>query len=86
MLSLGRTTLFLLVGLSVVYACLYFYWRSGVKMRLEEDWVMEGRPGEQSDWVNERLAPRARRIRSALVLYVYVLPILVIGAIVWITN
>ena len=47
MLNLGRMAFFLLIGLTVVYVSLYFYWRSGIRMRLEEDWVMEGRPGDR---------------------------------------
>jgi hypothetical protein len=45
MLNIGRMAFILLIGLTVVYVSLYFYWRSGIRMRLEEDWVLEGRPG-----------------------------------------
>ncbi len=86
MLALGRMSLMLLVGLTLVYVCLYFYWRSGVKMRLEEDWVMEGRPGDREDWVGERLAPQARRIRMWLVGFVYVLPLVGLSVFVYLTN
>ena len=75
MLNLGRMAFFLLIGLTVVYVSLYFYWRSGIRMRLEEDWVMEGRPGDRDAWVEDRLAPQARRIRRWLVFLVYVLPL-----------
>ena len=57
-LSLGRMAFILIIGLTVVYACLFFYWRSGARMKLEEDWVMAGRPGEREEWVGDRLAPR----------------------------
>jgi hypothetical protein len=60
MLYLGRMVFLMLIGLTVVYVSLYFYWRSGIRMRLEEDWVMEGRPGDRDTWVEERLAPRSR--------------------------
>jgi hypothetical protein len=63
MLNIGRMAFILLIGLTVVYVSLYFYWRSGIRMRLEEDWVMEGRPGDRDTWVDERLAPRTWRIR-----------------------
>jgi hypothetical protein len=86
MLNLGRMAFFLLIGLTVVYVSLYFYWRSGLRMRLEEDWVMEGRPGDRNDWVDARLAPRAARIRRVLVVLVYVLPLAALSVFVYVTN
>jgi hypothetical protein len=84
--SLGRMAIILLVGLTVVYVSLYFYFRSGAKMRLEEDWVMQGRPGDRGEWVDERLAPHSERIRNRLVLAVYVLPLAALSIYVYITN
>jgi|SRR6056297_1084789 len=86
MLNLGRMAFFLLIGLTVVYVSLYFYWRSGIRMRLEEDWVMEGRPGDRDAWVEDRLAPQARRIRRWLVFLVYVLPLAALSVYVYVTN
>jgi len=86
MLNLGRMAFFLLIGLTVVYVSLYFYWRSGIRMRLEEDWVMEGRPGDRDAWVEDRLAPQARRIRRWLVFLVYVLPLAALSVYVYATN
>jgi hypothetical protein len=86
MLSLGRTLIVMAVGLTVVYLSLFFYLRSGARMRLEEDWVHEGRPGERDDWVEERLAPHVRRIRVRLAVLVYVVPILGVTALVWAIN
>lgn len=85
-LGFGRMALMMLVGLTVVYICLFFYWRSGAKMRLEEDWVMEGRPGDRADWVDQRLTPIARRIRNWLVFLVYILPVLGLSLFVFLTN
>ncbi|MBY6202136.1 hypothetical protein KUV65_12230 [Maritalea mobilis] len=86
MLNLGRLSIILLVGLSVVYLSLYFYLRAGAKMQLEEDWVMEGRPGDRDDWVAERLEPRAASLRKWLVFLVYVLPICALSVTVYLTN
>jgi hypothetical protein len=85
-LGLGRMLLLLLVLLTVVYVSLFLYWRAGVKMRLEEDWVMEGRPGDRDDWIDERLAPVARRIRTWLIFLVYVLPVAGLILYVYLTN
>jgi hypothetical protein len=86
LLGLGRMMLLLLVGLTVIYVSLFFYWRSGVKMRLEEQWVMAGRPGDRDAWINERLAPAARRIRTWLIATVFVLPVVAVSVYVYITN
>jgi hypothetical protein len=85
-LALGRMLLVMLVLLSAVYVSLFLYWRAGVKMRLEEDWVMEGRPGNRDDWIDERLAPVARRIRTWLVVLVYVLPLTGLSLYIYLTN
>lgn len=86
MAMLGRMALLLLAGLTVVYVCMYFYFREGAKMRLEEDWVHAGRPGEREAWVDERIAPRARSIRRWLVGVVYVLPMVGLSVFVYFTN
>ncbi|AHM04073.1 hypothetical protein roselon_01701 [Roseibacterium elongatum DSM 19469] len=86
MLNLGRLSIFLLVGLTVVYISLYFYFRAGAKMQLEEDWVMEGRPGDRAEWVAERLEPRAASLRKWLVFLVYVLPLSGLTLTVYLTN
>lgn len=84
--GLGRM-LFLLLGLlTVVYVSLFFYLRAGARIRLEEDWVMEGRPGDRDEWVEQRIAPTARRIRTWLVFLVYVLPVAGLSVYVFITN
>ena len=85
-LSLGRMAFVLLIGLTVVYLSLYFYWRSGIRMRLEEDWVMEGRPGDRDAWVEDRLAPRTWRMKRVLVFLVYVLPMAALSVYVYVTN
>lgn len=85
-LSLGRMAFILIIGLTVVYACLFFYWRSGARMKLEEDWVMAGRPGEREEWVGDRLAPRTRMIRRWLVIFVYVVPLVGLSLYVYVTN
>jgi len=85
-LGLGRMVRLLLVLLTVVYVSLFLYLRAGVRMRLEEDWVMEGRPGDREDWIEERIAPTARRIRTWLIFLVYVLPIAGLSIYVYFTN
>ena len=86
MLGIGRTAIVMLVGLSVVYICMFFYLRSGARMRLEEDWVHEGRPGDREAWIDERMGEKVSRIRVWLVVCVYVMPIAGLIAFVWLSN
>lgn len=86
MFSAGRVAIVMLVALSVVYVCLFFYLRSGARMRLEEQWAEAGRPGDRDDWVDARIAPAVGRIRVWLVLGVYVMPLVGLVAFVWLSN
>lgn len=86
MLGLGRVAIVMLVALTVVYFCMFFYLRSGARMRLEEDWIGEGRPGDREAWIDERIAPAVARIRVWLVVCVYVMPVVGLTAFVWLSN
>ncbi len=86
MLGLGRGLILMIVGLTVVYVSLFFYLRSGARMRLEEDWAEAGRPGEMDEWVDARVAPVAARIRVWLVVAVYVIPVVGLVTFVWLAN
>ena len=86
MIYAARTFVLLIALLTLVYFCVYLYWRAGVKERLEEDWIMAGRPGDQDDWIDERLEPRTRAIRRWLVLLVYVVPIVGLSVFIYVTN
>lgn len=86
MLGLGRIAIVMLVGLTVIYVCLFYYLRSGARMRLEDDWISEGRPGTREDWVDERIERAAGRIRVWLAILVYVMPLVGLFAFVWLTN
>ncbi|MBF9048037.1 hypothetical protein LSUCC0031_13020 [Rhodobacterales bacterium LSUCC0031] len=85
-IGLGRMLLLMLALLTVVYLSLFFYWRAGAKMRLEEAWVMAGRPGDRAAWIDERIAPIARRIRAWLVFFVYLLPVAGLTIYILLTN
>ncbi len=85
-LGLGRMLILMLALLSVVYVSLFLYLRAGVRMRLEEDWVMAGRPGDRDAWIDDRLSPVARRIRTWLIFLVYVLPLAGLSLYIYVTN
>ena len=85
-IGLGRMLLLMLALLTVVYVSLFFYWRAGARMRLEEEWVMAGRPDDRDDWIDARIVPIARRIRLWLVVLVYLLPIAALSLYIFLTN
>lgn len=85
-IGLGRMLLLMLALLTVVYVSLFFYWRAGAKMRLEEEWVMAGRPGDRDIWIDERIAPITRRIRAWLVFFVYLLPVTGLSLYITLSN
>lgn len=86
MLGLGRIAIVMMIGLTVVYVCMFYYLRSGARMRLEEDWVQAGRPDTREAWVDARIAAAASRIRVWLVVCVYVIPVVGLVAFVALTN
>jgi len=81
-----RVGLILLVVLTVFYVCLFFYLREGRKMRLEEDWIAAGQPGDRTAWIDERLKPQADSLMRWLILWVYVLPLTVLCGFVFLSN
>lgn len=81
-----RVTVIAVLVLSVLFVSLYFYLREGKRMRLEEEWLAQGQPGERTAWIRERLAPQADRMMRWLVLWVYVLPLAVLSGIVFFTQ
>lgn len=86
MLGLGRIAIVMLVGLTLIYVCMFYYLRSGARMRLEEEWVGAGRPDTREAWVDARIEQAAGRIRMWLAICVYVIPLLGLFAFVWLTN
>ena len=56
-----RVGMLVLVVLTVFYVCLFLYIREGRKMRLEEDWIAAGQPGDRAAWIGARLRPQADR-------------------------
>ena len=81
-----RVGLLILVVLTVFYICLFLYFREGRKMKLEEDWVAAGQPGDRDAWVGERLQPQADRLMRQLIVWVYVLPIAVLSGVIYFSN
>jgi len=84
--ALGRLILVMLVVSSIVYVSLWFYLRAAQTERLEQDWEDAGRPGPRDAYIREGLERRALTTRRRLLLGVYVVPILLVTTLVYLTN
>ncbi|WP_375688162.1 hypothetical protein [Pseudooceanicola sp. LIPI14-2-Ac024] len=79
----------LLVGfalMSLVYALVSVWSRRVRRRKLEAWWEEEGRPGDRDAYVREGLEDYDTGFRRKLILLVYIVPLVVIGAIIYAVN
>lgn len=85
-----KLVIFGFIGLTVIYFSVSLYSRSVRKERLEDEFDAEhpdgGTPGARDSFVSEGLQAYDASIRPKLIGLVYVVPTLVIGAIVYMIN
>lgn len=82
-----RLVVFGFLGLSVVYLSLSVYSRSVRREKLEKQWDAEKPEGVTREvFVKKGIAEYNSGLRPKLLLLVYVVPTVVVGAIVYITN
>lgn len=80
---------FLVIGFVVLtgfYWLLRLYVRSLTRERLEGEWIEKGSIGDQDDYVEQGLQDYERSFRPKLLLLVYILPLIVFGAIFYVTT
>lgn len=86
MAALARLLLILFVVLTVIYVSLSLYSRSERRDKLEREWDEEIGEGDREAFIREGLQEYDRSLRRKLILGVYVVPILLIGTIIYLTN
>ena len=86
MIALARLIVVGFVILTIIYVCLSLYSRSVRRGKLEEDWIEEGRPGDQESYVEAGLKDYDGSLRRKLILGVYVVPVGVVTLIIYLTN
>lgn len=74
------------VVLTGLYLLLSVYVRSLTRERLEDAWEKEGSIGDRDAYVETGMAEYAASFRPKLLLLVYILPLIVFGAIFYVTN
>ena len=86
MLGFVRLIVMLFVALTVIYVSLSFYSRSVRRDKLEQEWDDEVQQGDREAFVREGLEEYDQSLRRKLILGVYIVPILLIGTIIYVTN
>jgi hypothetical protein len=86
MSGLIRLIVFGFIFLTVIYVGLSFYSRAVRRRKLMQEWEDEGMEGDKEDWVRAGLKEYDQSLRRKLILGVYVVPLVVIGTIVYLVN
>ncbi|MFD0978834.1 hypothetical protein [Tropicimonas aquimaris] len=86
MAALAKLLLILFVALTVVYVSLSLYSRSVRREKLEREWDEEIGEGDREAFVRDGLEAYDSSLRRKLILGVYIVPILLIGTIIYFTN
>ena len=86
MLGLLKLLVMGFLVLSVVYVSLSLYSRSVRRAKLETWWEEEGRPGDRETYIRDGLDAYDHSLRRKLILGVYVVPLIAMGTILYLTN
>lgn len=86
MAALIRLIVIGFVVLTIVYVCLLFYSRSVQRSKLLQTWEEEGRSGDREAFVRDGMEDYETSLQRKLLLGVYVVPVLSVAAIIYLTN
>jgi hypothetical protein len=86
MIGLIRLAVFGFIALTVLYFLVVIYSRSVRREKLENEWAAKGALGDRDDFVNEGLKQYERSARRKLIVAVYIVPIVVVGGLIYILN
>ena len=86
MAALVRLMVVGFIALSVIYVCLSLYSRAVRRGKLRAEWH-EGSQGQTLDeFLDEGLEDYDKSLRRKLILSVYVIPVILVSVIVYLTN
>ena len=86
MAALARLVVIGFIVLTVIYVSLSFYSRAVRKGKLAEWWEEEGRPGDREAYIEAGLKEYEGSLRRKLIWGVYIVPIIMVAAIIYFTN
>ncbi len=86
MVALVRLGLLGAVVLTVVYVIVSLYSRSVRRGKLEQEFDQSEMTGDRDDFIAQGLAQYEKSLRRKLILLVYVIPVLLVCALVYVVN
>lgn len=86
MIGFLRLLVMLFVALTVVYVCLSLYSRAVRRGKLEDKWENGKHLVDRETFIRRGLERYDWSVRRKLLLGVYLVPMVVIGAIIYLTN
>lgn len=84
--AIARLALMGFVVLSIIYVLVSIYSRSVRREKLEKRWEAEGLEGDREAYVRAGLAEYDGSVRRKLILGVYVVPVIVVGTLIYAIN
>lgn len=86
MIGLIRLAIFGLLFLSAIYFLVAVYSRSVRREKLENEWAEAGKQGDRNAFVDAGLKEYEGSLRKKLILLVFVVPVLVVSVMLYVTN
>lgn len=86
MLGFLRLVVFGFIALSVIYLWVSWQSRAAQRRKLRAEWDEQGLTGDQDDFVAAGMQVYERSLRHKLIVLIYIIPVIVIGAIIYLTN
>lgn len=86
MAALGELLVIIFIAMTVLYVMLSIHSRHLRRDKLEREWDAEIRQGDRERLIREGLKEYDHSLRRKLILGVYVIPFVVIGIIIYLTN
>lgn len=86
MLALGRLIVVGFVVLTVLYVIISVWSRLTRRRKLIRAWEAEGRPGDRDEYLRKGLDEYEDSFRHKLILLVYIVPVVVVAVIIYLTN
>ncbi|KIN74183.1 hypothetical protein [Sulfitobacter guttiformis] len=86
MAALARLMFVGFIVLSVIYVCLSLYSRAVRKGKLRAEWLEGGQEGSLDAFLEQGLEDYDKSLRRKLILSVYVIPVILVSVVVYLTN
>lgn len=86
MIALARLVVIGFVVLTIIFVCLSFYSKAVRREKLEAKWDASGGPGGRDEYVRAGLEEYSGSLKRKLIWGVYVVPTLIVVAIIYFTN